>query len=80
MPFMTANWIFGFACAWTFFLLGRHEARTSDRRDFGALWALASILVTVVAIQGLGAGWFMVVVCQALLYLAITVARVVFED
>lgn len=80
MPFLTASWIFGFVCAWTFFALGRYEARTSDRPDHGAWWALASILVTVAAIRGFGFGWIGVVLCQGLLYLAITLSRVVFED
>ena len=79
MPFLAANWILGFACAWIFFAMGRMEARNGDAPDRGPWWALASILVTVMAIQGLGAGWLLVVACQALLYVAIAVGRVVLE-
>ena len=42
-------------------------------------WALASIVITVVAIQGLGAGALLVLLCQGLLYVAIAVARVLLE-
>jgi hypothetical protein len=76
---MTANWILGFGCAWVFFAMGRHEARNGDAADHGIWWALASILVTVAAIRGLGAGWFLVLVCQVLLYVAIAVVRVLLE-
>jgi hypothetical protein len=79
MPFLSANWIIGFACAWLFFAMGRHEARNGDAPDHGMWWALASIVVTVLAIQGLGAGAVLVVVAQALLYVAIAVVRVLLE-
>ena len=42
-------------------------------------WALASILLTVAAIQGLGAGVFLVVLAQVLLYVAIAVGRALLE-
>lgn len=79
MPFLSANWIIGFACAWAFFAMGRHEARNGDAADHGMWWALASILLTVAAIQGLGAGVFLVVLAQVLLYVAIAVGRVLLE-
>jgi hypothetical protein len=79
MPFLSANLIIGFACAWLFVAMGRHEARNGDARDHGMWWALASIVVTVLAIQGLGAGTVLVVVAQALLYVAIAVVRVLLE-
>ncbi len=79
MPFLTASWILGFACAWLFFAMGRHEARNGDAADHGMWWALASIVITVVAIQGLGAGALLVLLCQGLLYVAIAVARVLLE-
>ena len=79
MPLLSANWIVGFACAWLFFAMGRHEARNGDAPDHGMWWALASIVVTAVAIRGLGAGWFLVLVGQALLYVAIAVVRVLLE-
>ena len=80
MPFLTANWILGFACAWIFLAMGRIEARNGNAHDRGPWWALASILVTVAAIQGFGAGWLLVVACQALLYVAIAVGRVLLEE
>ena len=79
MPFLTANWILGFACAWLFLAMGRHEARNGDAPDHGMWWALASIVVTVVAIQGLGAAGGLVVACQVLLFLGIAVVRVLLE-
>ena len=79
MPFLTANWILGFACAWVFFAMGRLEARNGDAADRGIWWALASILVTVAAIRGFGAGWLLVLVCQGLLYVAIAVVRALLD-
>lgn len=79
MPFLSASWILGFACAWLFFAMGRHEARNGDHADHGIWWALASVVVTVVAIRGLGAGALLVLACQALLYVAIAVGRVLLE-
>lgn len=79
MPFLTANWILGFACAWVFFAMGRIEARHGDAADRGPWWALASILVTVAAIRGFGAGWLLVLACQGLLYVAIAVVRALLD-
>ena len=80
MPFLTANWILGFACGWIFLAMGRIEARNGDAADHGIWWALASILVTVAVIQAFGAGWFLVLACQGLLYVAIAVGRVLLDQ
>ena len=79
MVFLQSNWIIGFVCAYTWFMMGRHEAQTTSRRNSGPLWALASILITVVIIQGFAGGWALVVFSQILLFLAISVWRVAFE-
>ena len=79
MPFLSANWILGFACAWIFLAMGRIEARNGDAHDRGPWWALASILATVAAIRGFDAGWLAVVAYQALLYVGIAVVRVLLE-
>lgn len=42
MPFLAANWILGFACAWVFFAMGRLEARDAAAAHRGLWWALAS--------------------------------------
>jgi hypothetical protein len=65
--------------AYTYFMMGRHDAQSSSRRNHGLFWALASIIVTVAVIEGFGGGWLSVVVSQILLFVAITGWRVAFE-
>ncbi|HEU4603806.1 MAG TPA: hypothetical protein VFS24_17655 [Steroidobacteraceae bacterium] len=79
MIFLQSNWILGFVFAYTYFAMGRHEAQNSSRRNHGPFWALASTLITVAVILGLGGGWLSVVIAQILLFVAITGWRVVFE-
>jgi hypothetical protein len=77
--FLQPNWIVGFVFAYFYFMGGRHDARQSNRRNNGPFWALASILVTVAVVQGLGGGWLLVVVGQTLLFVAITLWRLLVE-
>ena len=79
MIFLQANWIMGFVCAYFYFMGGRFDALHGNRRNHGPWWALASILVTVAAIQGLEAGWLLVLLSQFLLLVAVTIWRVVAE-
>jgi hypothetical protein len=79
MIFLQANWIVGFVFAYCYFMGGKLETRQSGRRSPGPYWALASILVTAVVIQGLAGGVLLVVVGQALLFVAITLWRMKFE-
>ena len=79
MIFLKANWIIGFVFAYCYFMGGRLEAKQRGGRNPGPFWALASILVTAVVIQGLGGGVFAVIVGQVLLFVGITVWRVTFE-
>ena len=65
--------------AYVYFMGGRHEALHSNRRNNGPFWALASILVTVAVVQGLGGGWLLVVVGQVFLFVAITLRGLLIE-
>jgi len=77
--FLQANWIVGLVCAYICFVGGRFDARHGNRRNDGPWWALASILVTVAAIQLMGAGWVLVLFSQLGLLVAITMWRVIAE-
>ncbi len=79
MTFLAPNWIVGFVFAYCYFMGGRLEPRQNGRRNPGPFWALASILVTAVAIQGLGGGVVFVVLGQLLLFVAITLWRMKFD-
>jgi hypothetical protein len=79
MKFLEANWIVGFVFAYCYFMGGRLEVKQSGRRNPGPFWALASIIVTAVVIQGLAGGVFFVIVGQLLLFVAITLWRVKFD-
>lgn len=79
MIFLQSNWIVGFVFAWFYFMGGRYDALHGNRRNHGPFWALASILVTVAVVQGLGGGWLLVVVGQLLLFAAITLWRLFAE-
>jgi hypothetical protein len=76
--FLQANWIVGFVFAYVYFMGGKFEAK-HGRRNHGPYWALASIIVTAVVIQGLHGGAFLVIVGQVLLFIAITLWRMKFE-
>lgn len=74
MIFLQANWIIAFVCAFTFFGMGRVEARDTAA-DHGVLWAGLSIAISVLLIQVWGAGWIAVLLGQVGLFLGITVFR-----
>jgi hypothetical protein len=78
--FLQANWIVGFVSAWFYFMGGRHEAIHGGRPNYGPVWALASILMTVAAIQGLNGGWLLVVLGQIVLFAGIAVWRALVEN
>lgn len=79
MNFITPAWIIGFAFAWCYFVGGKFEVKQRGGRNQGPFWALASLLVTVGVIQGLGRGVFFVILGQVALFIAITAWRVKFD-
>lgn len=79
MTFLTPAWIVGFVFAWSYFVGGKFEVKQRGGRNPGPLWALASLLITVGVIQGLGGGVFFVILGQVALFIAITAWRVKFE-
>ena len=74
MIFLQANWILAFVCAFVLYGAGKAEAREAGR-NAGALWAGLSIAVSAVLIRFLGAGWILVLVGQAALFVGIGVFR-----
>ena len=74
MIFLQANWIFAFVCAFVLYGAGKAEAREAGR-NAGALWAVLSIAVSAVLIRFLGAGWILVLVGQAALFVGIGIFR-----
>jgi hypothetical protein len=79
MPLLTPAWIVGFVFAYCFFMGGRLEVKKSGGRSPGAFWALASIIVTAIVIQGLNGGVFFVILGQLVVFLGITAWRVKFD-
>jgi hypothetical protein len=74
MIFLQPNWIIAFVCAFTYFGAGKAEAR-SGGRDNGLLWAGLSIVVSALLIRLFGAGWFLVLLGQAGLFVGIGIFR-----
>jgi hypothetical protein len=79
MTFLTSTWIIGFVFAWCYFVGGKFEVKQRGGRNPGPFWALASLLVTVGVIQGLGGGVILVIFGQVVLFIAITAWRVKFD-
>jgi hypothetical protein len=69
----------GFVFAYFYFMGGRLDAKHGERRNHGPLWALASMLITAFAIEGLGGGWLLVIIGQIALFVGITLWRVIYE-
>jgi hypothetical protein len=74
MIFLQANWIFAFVCAFVLYGAGKVEAREAGR-NAGFLWAGLSIAVSALLIQFLGAGWLLVLIGQAALFVSIGIFR-----
>jgi hypothetical protein len=74
MIFLQTNWILAFVCAFVFFGAGRAEAKGGGR-DHGLLWSGLSVATSAALIQFLGAGWLLVLLGQAGLFVGIGVIR-----
>ena len=74
MFYLQPNWILAFVCAFVLYGAGKAEAREAGR-NAGLLWAGLSIAVSALLIQFFGAGWFLVLVGQAALFVGIGVFR-----
>jgi hypothetical protein len=74
MIFLQANWIFAFVCAFVLYGAGKAEAREAGP-NAGLLWAGLSIAVSAVLIRFFNAGWILVLVGQAALFVAIGAFR-----
>jgi hypothetical protein len=78
MTFLQANWIIAFVCAFVLYGAGKAEAREAGRNT-GMFWAGLSIAVSTLLIRFLGAGWILVLVGQAALFVGIGVFRAMRE-
>jgi hypothetical protein len=74
MIFLQTNWILAFVCAFVLYGAGKAEAREAGPYT-GLLWAGLSIAVSALLIRFLGAGWFLVIVGQAALFVGIGLFR-----
>ena len=75
MIFLQTNWIIAFVCAFVFFGAGKQNATVVGGKNFSFLWAGLSIAVSALVIRFLNAGWFIVLVAQAFLFVGIGVVR-----
>ena len=74
MIFLQPNWIIAFVCAFTYFGMGKAEARGGGH-DNGMLWAGLSIATSALLISTLNAGWLVVVLGQVGLFIGIAIFR-----
>ena len=74
MIFLQTSWIIAFVCAFTFYGAGKAEARDGGRHS-GVLWAGLSIATSALLIQFVGAGWLLVLLGQAGLFVGIGIFR-----
>ena len=74
MIFLQTNWIIAFVCAFVLYGAGKAEAREAGRHA-SLVWAGLSIGVSALLIRFFGAGWFLVLVGQAALFVSIGVFR-----
>lgn len=75
MIFLQSNWILAFVCAFVFFGAGKQSTGIPGAKNHSFLWAGLSIAISALAIQFLGAGWFLVLVAQCGLFIAIGIFR-----
>ena len=75
MIFLQPNWIIAFVCAFVFFGAGKQNATIGGGRNLSFLWAGLSIAVSALVIRFFNAGWVLVLVSQALLFVGIGVFR-----
>ena len=74
MIFLQPTWILAFVCAFTFFGAGKAEGKGGGT-DHGLLWSALSIATSAVLIKLFGAGWFLVLLGQAGLFIGIGIFR-----
>jgi hypothetical protein len=74
MIFLQPNWILAFVCAFTFFGAGKAEAKGGGP-DHGLLWSGLSVATSAALIKFFDAGWFLVLLGQAGLFIGIGIIR-----
>ena len=77
MIFLQPNWIIAFVCAFVFFSAGKQNVGLDGGKNFSFLWAFLSIAVSALVIRFLDAGWLLVVVSQAVLFIGIGMFRAI---
>jgi hypothetical protein len=76
MFYLQPNWILAFVCAFIFFAAGKQNVGLLEGgKNHSFLWAGLSIAVSAVVIRFLDAGWPLVLVAQAVLFVGIGVVR-----
>lgn len=75
MFYLQPNWILAFVCAFVFFGAGKQNVGLDGGKNYSFLWAGLSIAVSALVIHFLHAGWLLVLVSQAVLFIGIGVFR-----
>jgi hypothetical protein len=73
MIFLQPNWILAFVCAFVFFGAGKQNMGIPGGKNQSYLWAGLSIAVSALVIHFFSAGWILVLLAQAGLFVAIGV-------
>jgi hypothetical protein len=76
MIFLQPNWILAFVCALTFFGAGKAEAK-SGGPNHSFLWAALSVATSALLIKLFDAGWFLVLLGQAGVFIEIGIFRAI---
>jgi hypothetical protein len=79
LDFFRSPILLAFICAYTYYVLGAYEAQQGGKHH-GILWAALSLLVSLVIVHLLKAGWGALLIAQAALFLGIAVFRAVRES
>lgn len=74
MIFLQPNWIIAFVCAFTFYGMGKAEARGGGA-DNGVVWGALSVVISVLLIQVWSTGWLLVLLGQIGLFIGIGIFR-----
>lgn len=79
MTLLDTGLILAVVSAIAFFAMGKYEAEHGAKRNHGFLWALLSIVASIVVLKGLHGGWPFLLGAQVVVFVLIAVWRVATE-
>ena len=80
MFFYSYEWVLAFVMSYSFFVMGKYEAREGTAKDHAWLWAACSLLVSALCIRFISSHWQVIIFSQVLLYVLIAAVRVLLEQ